>query len=183
MTPAQEQLSTYHPPIPTYASKQAIATFAENLRAQTKLTSGFELVDLVQRNNGRIEFIDFFDADQTDAIVVHPDDSFVIRLSSYTNSLRNHFTIAHEIGHFLLHRQKVKQLHPDSGMKATRSVDETNQDLVRCEWEANWFASAFLMPEAEFKIAHSHGNASEKFGVSDAAVRVRAKSLGILDRG
>jgi Zn-dependent peptidase ImmA (M78 family) len=51
--------------------------------------------------------------------------------------------------------------------------------LVRCEWEANWFASAFLMPADEFKAAYAHGIASETFGVTAAAVEVRAKTLGL----
>jgi hypothetical protein len=35
------------------------------------------------------------------------------------------------------------------------------------------------MPEEEFKVAYAQGTASEVFGVTYAAVKVRAKSLGI----
>lgn len=120
-----------------------------------------------------------FDDDQTDAIVVEPDKSFVIRLSSETGALRDNFTIAHELGHLLLHWPKVRKAHDGCGMRATRRVDESQDSLVRCEWEANWFASAFLMPEADFREAYSVGVASETFGVTQAAVEVRAKTLGI----
>ena len=64
-------------------------------------------------------------------------------------------------------------------MKATRRVDEHDKDLVRWEWEANWFASAFLMPSEEFQKAFHDGDASEKFGVTSSAVSVRAKTLGL----
>jgi Zn-dependent peptidase ImmA (M78 family) len=66
-------------------------------------------------------------------------------------------------------------------MRATRKVDDTNEALRRCEWEANWFASAFLMPEKAFSLAYKAGNASETFGVTQSAVEVRAKTLGLND--
>lgn len=172
---------TYLPPIPTRAAKQSVWAFAEKQRAKARLTSGFDLQELVHRNGGKIEYISFIDPDQTDAIIVEPDGSFVVRLSSQTGVLRDNFTIAHELGHKLMHWPLVRKSHPNVGMKATRSVDASNSDLVRCEWEANWFASAFLMPATEFKKAYGIGVASETFGVTDAAVKIRAKTLGISD--
>lgn len=169
----------YQPPIPSRALKKKVFEFAENMRNKTKLTNGFELPELVKRNKGTISYISFTDSDQTDAIVVEPDNSFVIRLSAHTGALRDNFTIAHELGHRLLHWPLVKKQSPGAGMRATRRVDEGDKDLVRCEWEANWFASAFLMPEAEFRAAYRDGIASDKFGVTQAAVEVRAKSLGL----
>lgn len=169
----------YLDPIPSRVIKQAVFRFAEEQREKVKLVDGFQLPDLVSRNGGRISYIDFTDDDQTDAIIVEPDGEFEIRLSSHTGALRDNFTIAHELGHLILHWPKVRNAHPESGMKATRRIDDSNKDLVRCEWEANWFASAFLMPEAEFRDAYPKGIASEKFGVTDAAVQVRAKTLGL----
>ena len=153
--------------------------FAERQRKKTGLSNGFDLAELVEQNNGEISYIDFMDKDQTDAIVVEPDGSFRIRLSSHTSALRDNFTIAHELGHLLLHWPKVRAEFDGYGMKATRRVDASNADLQRCEWEANWFASAFLMPEKEFQAAFKEGTASETFGVTQSAVNVRAKSLGL----
>jgi Zn-dependent peptidase ImmA (M78 family) len=161
------------------ASKSNVWAFAEKQRSAVGLTSGFDLHELVSRNHGEIAYIGIFDPDQKDAIVVEPDNSFVIRLSSETGALRDNFTIAHELGHLLLHWPKVKNAHAGHGMRATRWVDESDKDLVRCEWEANWFASAFLMPKDEFRRAYRSGVASETFGVTQAAVEVRAKTLGI----
>ena len=169
----------YHPPTPSGASKKAVWAFAERMREKTKFSNGFQLPELVKRNRGVIEYIGLLDADQTDAIVVHPDSSFVIRLSALTGTLRDNFTIAHELGHRLLHWPLVRQRHEGHGMKATRKVDKNNAALMRCEWEANWFASAFLMPENEFRKAYRAGVASETFGVTQAAVDVRAKTLGV----
>lgn len=170
---------TYVSPIPSRASKARIFAFAEQQRQKTGLKNGFELPDLVRRNNGHLSYIGFMDDDQTDAIVVEPDSSFRIRLSSHTGALRDNFTIAHELGHLLLHWPLVKAANQGCGMRATRRVDESNDALRRCEWEANWFASAFLMPDAAFREAYLVGNAADTFGVTQAAVNVRAKALGI----
>jgi len=177
--PRFEQPVEYRPPIPSRATKASVWEFAERQRKKVGLSNGFQLPKLIARNGGEISFIDFMDHDQTDAIVVEPDGTFRIRLSSQTGTLRDNFTIAHELGHKLLHWPLVKKRHHGDGMRATRRVDDSDQDLVRCEWEANWFASAFLMPADEFKIAFSNGVASETFGVTSAAVEVRAKTLGL----
>lgn len=169
----------YLPPKPCRATKASVWAFAEEQRRKVRLSNGFQLAELVHKNGGEINYIGFLDADQTDAIIVEPDGRFVIRLSQHTGALRDNFTIAHELGHKLLHWPIVRKTNAGCGMKATRSVDESNQDLVRCEWEANWFASAFLMPEEEFKTAFRQGVASETFGVTEAAVNVRAKALGL----
>ncbi|MFY0682857.1 MAG: ImmA/IrrE family metallo-endopeptidase [Thalassovita sp.] len=169
----------YLPPIPSMANKTNVWAFAEKLRTDVGLSNGFDLSELVSRNGGKIVYIGMFDEDQTDAIVVEPDNSFVIHLSSETGALRDNFTVAHELGHLLLHWPKVKNKHAGQGMRATRWVDETDQNLIRCEWEANWFASAFLMPSDDFRKAFVAGVASETFGVTQAAVKVRAKTLGI----
>jgi len=169
----------YYPPMPSRASKSRIWSFAEELRKNVGLTNGFQLADLVKRNGGEISYINFLDVDQTDAIVVQPDSSFIIRLSSQTGSQRDNFTIAHELGHMLLHWPIVQKAYPGHGMRATRRVEPDNEPLTRCEWEANWFASAFLMPADEFETAYKKGVASDTFGVTSAAVAVRAKTLGL----
>ncbi|MDO5632478.1 MAG: ImmA/IrrE family metallo-endopeptidase [Paracoccus sp. (in: a-proteobacteria)] len=171
----------YSLPIPSRASKSAIWQFAEEQRQRVGLKNGFQLADVVRKNRGTIEYIDFLDDDQTDAIIVEPDGSFKIRLSSYTGALRDNFTIAHELGHRLLHWPKVKKANPGKGMRATRWVDKDNKDLVRCEWEANWFAAALLMPKKEFSEFYKSDRSTvgQFFGVTEAAAKIRAESLGL----
>ncbi len=180
-TSLQGSTFDYKQPIPSRVSKPSVWAFAEQQRQSVGLTNGFQLGELVKRNGGEIAYIDFLDDDQTDAIVVEPNGTFKIHLSSQTGALRDNFTIAHELGHKLLHWPLVTKAHPGHGMRATRRVDENNDDLRRCEWEANWFASAFLMPAEEFKFAYEAGIASDTFGVTPAAVEVRAKTLGLND--
>jgi len=63
-------------------------------------------------------------------------------------------------------------------MRATRY----GSDLA--EWQANWFAASFLMPEAEFRRIHNEtgGDAyaiAKHFAVSASTASVRAKSLNL----
>ena len=94
---------------------------------------------------------------------------------------RQRFTIAHEIGHILLHRNGGKAEH-------FRDDEEINvavySDSVE-EMEANQFAAMLLMPEFEFKKAWglqvgSVEDVADYFNVSRLAAAVRANTLGLM---
>lgn len=96
--------------------------------------------------------------------------SFIIRLSPLTSPLRDNFTIAHELGHYLLH-------YPHETPVAEPVVfNRYGSDLV--ELQANRFAAAFLMPKDEFAQARRELRDDEyrlaaHFGVSRPAAAVR----------
>lgn len=103
-------------------------------------------------------------------------------MSGLTSSERDRFTIAHELGHYFLHFPLVRKKFPGASMVATRWVDETDTDQRRAEWEANWFAAAFLMPNDLFKAdADLSSNdiqyLSLKYGVSMHAAQIRLATL------
>jgi len=146
---------------------------------------GFEpgdpIEDVVAELGGAISYRNPVGEAIPESIRVEPSCKFKIFLSSLTSISRDRFTVAHELGHFFLHFPLVTQSFPGYGMRATRWVDENNEDLQRCEWEANWFAASFVMPESHFRETITSGVSSSAafFGVSEKAVNVRAKSLGI----
>ena len=60
---------------------------------------------------------------------------------------RRNFTLAHELGHYLLHRRA----HP-GGLKCTnRNMTDWDEARNRIEGEANTFASYLLMPLDDFR--------------------------------
>ena len=59
---------------------------------------------------------------------------------------RQRFTIAHEIGHFLLHTDE--DVHIDEKRPIGRRDDLSSQAVDACEIEANQFAAELLMPES-----------------------------------
>lgn len=170
-------------PIPLRANKQAVSRFAEQVATRLGYTAGGSMHEMVAKLKGRISYHEEVspDADIPESIVVKPSGEFQIFLPTVTSSERDRFTIAHELGHFFLHFPSVQESHPGAIMIATRWVNDTDENQKRAEWEANWFAAAFVMPEAEFRTVHASGvhYTAAHFGVSLSAAQVRARSLGI----
>jgi predicted transcriptional regulator len=172
----------YKDPVPTFASKSNVFEFAEQVASELDFNPGDPMESVVSHLGGAVSYRDSLGGEVPDAIRVEPDGKFEIFLSSLTSANRDRFTIAHELGHFFLHFPLVQEADPAWGMKATRWVDEQNPQLERCEWEANWFAAAFLMPEKLFRASLDYGGldfAAGQFGVSEKAANIRAKSLNI----
>jgi hypothetical protein len=104
---------------------------------------------------------------------------FVIKANKYESDERQRFTIAHEIGHFLLHRDHIKNGVVDNVMYRSSLSS-------RKETEANKLAADILMPNSLVlrELSEIGGKRDEiaaialarKFRVSAAAMKVR---LGI----
>ena len=93
---------------------------------------------------------------------------------------RRRFTVAHEIGHYLL--------HSDGAAVLCRPADvETAQGSERArEREANRFAAELLMPEAMVREAAERDGPDPialagRFGVSDVAMGFRLVTLGFME--
>ncbi len=102
------------------------------------------------------------------------DGSFTINLSKFTSPKRDIFTIAHELGHYVLHSKLGTKK-----ISARRSSEETLS-----EKEANTFALEFLMPTDSIKqkFKECKGNMAElvsMFNVSASAMLYRCKDLGL----
>jgi predicted transcriptional regulator len=174
-------------PIPARLLKSKVHEIAESVAEQLSFQPGDPMEPLVAKLGGRITLRSpvFGENQLSESIRVEPDRKFTIYVSSITSAERDRFTIAHELGHLFLHFPQIKKANPDAGMIATRWVSDTDQEQRRAEWEANWFAAAFLMPKVEFrrvfsKRAHDLRSVASYFGVSAHAVQVRAKTLELV---
>jgi Zn-dependent peptidase ImmA (M78 family) len=108
------------------------------------------------------------------------DDKWTIQVNRKHHPRRRRYTIAHELGHYCLHRHQ-ESLFED--IIFFRGLEPT-----KTERQANIFASEILMPEYEFAQAIENGitnieQLAERFGVSSMAIRVRAKELGYAGHG
>jgi hypothetical protein len=172
----------YREPIPTNVSKPNVSAFAEEIARMLSYGPGSPIESVVSMLGGAISFRNPVGESKPESIRVEPDRSFKIFLPSMTSASRDRFTIAHELGHFFLHFPKVQSAYPGDGMKAYRWVEDGEVNLQRCEWEANWFAASFVMPNAAFResyIANGKARTASLFGVSEKACEVRASSLGL----
>lgn len=105
------------------------------------------------------------------------DDQWCIFVNKFENERRQRFTIAHELGHFLLH--KDRQNVP------VDIIFFRDENTSTIEQEANKFASEFLMPDYKVYeyIKEGYNTISllaEKFYLSTPAVRYRLYKLGLI---
>lgn len=100
---------------------------------------------------------------------------WIIKVNKYHNVRRQRFTIAHELGHYMMHRNKSEAFTDEIFFRSEK------KDVI--EYRANEFASLLLMPEDRVRKAIAEGDRnlgklSERFNVSSAAMKVRVQELG-----
>jgi len=100
------------------------------------------------------------------------------------NKRRRRFTLAHELGHFILHSGNKTLFVDKTKSVMFRDSDSSSGEQMR-EREANAFAAALLMPEKLIKqeAENMFGNKivdqlAKKFGVSTQAMSFRLSNLG-----
>lgn len=117
-----------------------------------------------------------YNEDDSEGLIVEEPGKFQIRLSQFTSSWRDNFTIAHELGHYFLHYRLPQHAGRERFERGGRNRKET---------QANVFAASLLMPVDSFRVAWDQMGGdnrllADRFGVSPAAVRVQAQVLGLL---
>ena len=107
-------------------------------------------------------------------------DQFAIGVNSADPVTRQRFTIAHEIGHFMLHRHLIGRGVDDDKMYRNTEARFQNTSIGRQqETEANRFAANVLMPyEAIERVKRERGTESPDvlatvFAVSRHAMHIR----------
>lgn len=166
---------------PSLLSKAQISALAESVAEQLNFEPCSEWGTVLARLGGKLEVEDTLlqDPEESGSLYVDGPASFRIVVPSHTSPSRDRFTIAHELGHLIVHYLWRRKQGVDVGkMMALR------KDSDRVEWEANWFAAAFLMPAASFTqlFSETDGDVSalaSAYCVSQAAADVRARSLGL----
>jgi len=161
-------------PAPSFLSHDSINTLAEKISGRLGYFPGGDLFKIIDNLGGEIKYLDMERWFQTESgsIEVYGPNDFQIFLSQFTTSARDTFTLAHELGHYVL--------HSESGQKP---IKVSRHGSSRLEWEANWFAAGFLMPTDAVTKAIRQGvtaqQLAEKFQTSVSAINIRAKSLGL----
>ena len=116
------------------------------------------------------------------------DGSSIIGVNSAQALVRQRFTIAHEIGHLVLHDE---QLHVDESYPVRFRNSESSKATSAVEMESNRFAAELLMPlrmlrveidrlpdELSFEEAIRH--LAQRFQVSEQAMSIRLSALNVI---
>ncbi len=127
------------------------------------------------------------DFDVSGLFVMKNDKSY-IRYNNTESEHRQRFTIAHELGHFMLHKED-KPLFVDKNEKILYRNFDSSTGEIKKEREANAFAAALLMPRFLLKQAISNtpdntenviSYLAEQFNVSEQAMSFRLSNIGYL---
>lgn len=107
--------------------------------------------------------------------LTYEDGRWIIRVNKNHNSKRQRFTILHELGHYILHRNKSQTFTDEIFFRSGVKGD--------IEYRANEFASKLLMPENLVRKAieegvRNLGLLAERFDVSSPAMKIRVQELG-----
>lgn len=112
----------------------------------------------------------------------------VIAVNENEGPQRKRFTAAHELGHFLLHRDLLrKHKHLDRLFDEAAARNEADPLSHRHELQANQFAARLLMPKATLVTELDRGvdtiaGLARRFDVSRLAMEFRLRNLGLLSR-
>lgn len=129
--------------------------------------------------------------DDLSGLLIVEGEKRVIGFHADHAPVRQRFTIAHEIGHYMLHvKPSQSRLFVDRFV-AYRRDDEQNKGKDLEEIEANAFAAALLMPEAlvrheitkqgfDLDDEDDVGELAKRFNVSSMAMSYRLINLGLL---
>lgn len=87
--------------------------------------------------------------DEISGMIYPKDGKTIVGINSRNSRNRQRFTLAHECGHFLLHREKiVGSIHVDKKYPGLLRSDISSQGVDPIEIEANQFAAELLVPES-----------------------------------
>lgn len=115
-----------------------------------------------------------------------PTGRFVIKASAREHLFRRRFTMAHELGHFIFHRDIVGDgVDDDQLYRSTTEGDIYNSRIKRIhEAQANSFAANFLMPKDLMrkelrKVGPVVDALYPRFQVSPSAMRWRLSTMDV----
>ena len=128
--------------------------------------------------------------DDVSGLLAIQDGVGTIGFNEKESPVRKRFTIAHELGHYILHKEK-SDLFVDKQLiyRSQNSGDTPAKQIM--EQEANVFASALLMPsnllrkeveKANLDLSNDEAiaNLARAFEVSTTAMSIRISSLGLI---
>ncbi len=115
-------------------------------------------------------------ADNISGYIERQNGSYRIVVNSNHAPTRQRFTAAHELGHYVYHRDLLGEGVGDNRAYRTEGTDRPNANIRPIhERQANSFAANVLMPRHRLTSVGGESTAAlaARFGVSPAAMKIR----------
>ena len=130
-----------------------------------------------------VKFTDDLDNDIAGMIECNPNDSYTISVNNSLSSELSRFTLAHEIGHFVLHEPLICDGLDDTRAYLSTDKGKYHNRLVgkKEEREANFFAVSILMPDHLISKYRSEDmsieSMAQKLGMSEKTIKIYLSEL------
>ena len=169
--------------------RKLIRETATDLLNQAGITAPPVNIERLAKSRGVVVIQEPNENDTSGFLYRAPGVPPIIGVNSKHHQLRRRFTIAHELGHLLLHSKT--ELHVDRSvvkMRDRRASEGTDDE----EMEANRFAAELLMPESFLQadleeLGHVSADdeqiirkLAKKYQVSQQAMAIRLTSLNLV---
>ncbi len=163
-------------------SRKALRAEAQEIRTQLGITDPyFPILEFVDVGLGQLfpqytlDVVSTVEMGNDHALTIPDEQVIVIREDVYLGAFkgcgRDRFTLAHEVGHLLLH----------GGIRLARTSGDSptvHKPFEDSEWQADAFAGELLMPiETAQSCFPSATRLADKCGVSEPAAQVRFSVL------
>ena len=171
--------------------RRKIRELVQTLLTEAKVTEAPVPVWEIARKIGARIVVESLDGDLS-GFLYRDASQKIIGVNTQHASVRQNFTVAHELAHLLLHDQE--QLHLDRAFSTVRLRDDvSSQGVDGDEIEANLFAAEILMPEGFLRRDLSGQRTldlyeedlipelARKYGVSVQALMFRLQYLGYIE--
>jgi len=177
---------------PPFVDSESMEAFARDIRQQTGMTRIPVDPYAIASRLGIVVLEVTFEDEGVEGVLRHIENSPQILVRETSVLSRKKFTVAHELGHKLLHwdddedPREVYEEFVDSGLQLYRRGQITDPrskaDRDR-EIQANMFAAALLMPKNDLiailpRIV-SVRDLAKTFGVSEIAMHYRINELDV----
>ena len=131
--------------IPSHLTVEDIASSATKVLHDTQLFRLPVDVDcLAERLGIKVHYEDL--EDDYSGLLVIRDGQALAYINSKHHPNRQRFSLAHEIGHFVLHESRRTDKENAYVDKSMRLYQRSDRGYSRMEWQANVFAAQVLMP-------------------------------------
>jgi Zn-dependent peptidase ImmA (M78 family) len=177
------RLPSFHYPIPIRKSKQKLRNFSLGMACCV-----IPFPSRISPDNLAQSSLSSPSKETCPECFYREGERVVIGVNSVHAKTRQRFSIAHEIGHLLLHKGRPMFIDRDGRLNRRDEVSTFGTDVE--EIEANSFAAALLMPRhllAE-AVSRLHNNSqavspevlAKRFDVSVQAMQYRLINLGLI---
>ncbi|MGH9877764.1 MAG: ImmA/IrrE family metallo-endopeptidase [Nitrososphaerales archaeon] len=162
----------------------------ELLQEHNVLSPPVPVDDIARKLGAQVRYLPFKGEGEISGMLFRHRKRPVIGVNSLHHPNRQRFTIAHEIGHMLLH--KGSEIYVDKALFSVNLRDDVSSEASnKDEIEANCFAAALLMPkqmllsdlegqEVDLENEDDLLGLARKYRVSLQAMTFRLANLGLI---